>query len=143
MINRDIGFLIKLIHDQLGAKVNVFLKKSNLTMSQGQILGYLKNNQDKIITQKDLEIAFCVSHPAISRMLKELEKKGFVYTYFNPNKKTMKIVKLTEAEEEIFKLSEKKKKEFEERLLVGFTGEEKKQLTDFLVRVYNNLHDKE
>jgi DNA-binding MarR family transcriptional regulator len=104
MEKKHIGFLLKLINDRLTNKFNQLLKEKNITAKQLQILEYLKSNQDKPLTQKDLEVAFHVSHPTISKMLKEMEKNAFIHTYFSSENKKMKIIefdksKLVEADE--------------------------------------------
>lgn len=136
--NREVGFMIKLIHDKLGAKIDVLFRQLNLTERQSQILWYLKTNHDKMVTQKELEVAFSVSHPTISRMLKGLEKKNFIRTYMNPENKKMKVVELDQHEEYI---SDEPKKEFEKILLKGFTFAETKQLKEYLLQIYKNISD--
>jgi Transcriptional regulators len=136
MEKKHIGFLLKLINDRLTNKFNQLLKEKNITAKQLQILEYLKSNQDKPMTQKDLEVAFHVSHPTISKMLKEMEKNAFIHTYFSAENKKMKIIefdksKLVEADEH--------RNSVEKILTQGFTAEERKQLFSYLERVYKNI----
>lgn len=140
IIIKDIGFILKLINDSIVAHVNLDLKPYELTMSQISVLGYLHENEDKLVTQKELEEKLQVSHPTIVGILKRLEKKGLIKTFFNPNKKTMKIVTLTEYEEELFKNINRMRKEFENKLLAGFTDDEKSRLEEFLIRLQRNVN---
>ena len=136
MEKNHIGFILKLINDRLTNKFNQLLKEKNITAKQLQILEYLKSNQDTPITQKNLEIVFHVSHPTISRMLKEMEKNSFIHTYFNPENKKMKIIefnlsKLEDANEH--------RDSAEKILTQGFTVKEKEQLFKYLERIYKNI----
>jgi DNA-binding MarR family transcriptional regulator len=136
MEKKHIGFLLKLINDRLTNKFNQLLKEKNITAKQLQVLEYLKANQEKPITQKNLEVAFHVSHPTISRMLKEMEKNAFINTYLSPENKKMKIIefdksKLEEADEH--------RNSVEKILTKDFTTKEKEQLFNYLERVYKNI----
>lgn len=137
--NGEVGFMLGLIYNKLETKINMLLKQSNLTVRQSQILWYLETHQHKMITQKNLEIIFSVSHPTISRMVKELEKRHFIYTYFHLDDKRMKVVVLNyEYRESVF---EKPKQAFEEVLLKGFTQEGEQQLKNYLSKIYQNISD--
>jgi len=137
---QPIGFIIKLINDSIVAQVNLFLKPYEVTLRQLRILGYLHDNKDKLVTQKELEEELQVSHPTVVGILQRLEKKGLIKTFLNPNKKTMKIVTLIEYEAELFKNINKEKEEFENKLLAGFTDDEKVQLEEFLIRLHRNIN---
>ena len=140
IIIKPIGFIIKLINDSIVAQVNLFLKPYEVTLRQLRILGYLHDNKDKLVTQKELEVELQVSHPTVVGLLKRLEKKGLIQTFLNPNKKTMKIVTLIEYEAELFKNINKEKEKFENKLLTGFTDAEKVQLEEFLIRLHRNVN---
>lgn len=140
IIIKPIGFIIKLINDSILVQVNSFLKPYEVTLRQLRILGYLHDNKDKLVTQKELEEELQVSHPTVVGILKRLEKKGLIQTFLNPNKKTMKIVTLIEYEAELFKNINKEKEKFENKLLTGFTDDEKAQLEEFLIRLHRNVN---
>ena len=140
IIIKPIGFIIKLINDSIVAQVNLFLKPYEVTLRQLRILGYLHDNKDKLVTQKELEEELQVSHPTVVGILQRLEKKGLIKTFLNPNKKTMKIVTLIEYEAELFKNINNEKEKFENKLLSGFTDDEKVQLEEFLIRLHRNIN---
>lgn len=140
IIIQPIGFIIKLINDSIVAQVNLFLKPYEVTLRQLRILGYLHDNKDKLVTQKELEEELQVSHPTVVGILQRLEKKGLIKTFLNPNKKTMKIVTLIEYEAKLFKNINTEKEKFENKLLAGFTDDEKVQLEEFLIRLHRNVN---
>jgi DNA-binding MarR family transcriptional regulator len=136
MKQKHVGFLLKLINDRMTNKFNKLLKERHITAKQLQIVEFLKANEERMVTQKDLEIAFGVSHPTISRMLKEMEKNGFIHTHFNPKNRTMKII---EYDIEKFHEAEEHRNAVEDVLSGGFTPEERAQLLQYLERVYRNI----
>ena len=140
IIIKPIGFIIKLINDSILVQVNSFLKPYEVTLRQLRILGYLHDNKDKLVTQKELEEELQVSHPTVVGILQRLEKKGLIKTFLNPNKKTMKIVTLIEYEAKLFKNINTEKEKFENKLLAGFTDDEKVQLEEFLIRLHRNIN---
>jgi len=140
IIIKPIGFIIKLINDSILVQVNSFLKPYAVTLRQLRILEYLHDNKDKLVTQKELEEELQVSHPTVVGILQRLEKKGLIKTFLNPNKKTMKIVTLIEYEAELFKNINNEKEKFENKLLSGFTDDEKVQLEEFLIRLHRNIN---
>ena len=66
----------------LGLKItkeaNVKLNKIGLNAQQGRMIGYIYENQNKGIIQKDLAEKYQLKGASISSMLKGLEKKGYV-----------------------------------------------------------------
>lgn len=136
MNKKHIGFMLKLINDRMTNKFNRLLKEKKVTVKQLQVLEYLKAYDGKMITQKDLEIAFDVSHPTISRMLKEMEANHFINTYMNPDNRKMKIIEYDKAK---YAESDNHRNAVEAKLTQGFTPEEKAQLMEYLERIYKNI----
>ena len=121
-------------------KVNAFFKNLNLSLTQAEALGYLRRNFGKrSVTQKELEEVLCISHPAISRLFKSLEEKGYVHTYLNPERRTMKIVEATDREYAISKIALQSQVDFENELLQGFSEQERKEFITYLLRAYKNI----
>lgn len=60
-------------------------------------------NDNNNITQRDLCNLFFVSEPVVARTLKNLENKGFVIRNNDPQKKTRKLLSLTDKGVEISK----------------------------------------
>jgi DNA-binding MarR family transcriptional regulator len=136
VIKDEMGFWIKSTYDQLNHLTAPLLKKANLTPRQQEILWYIRLHKDETVTQKGLEVAFGISHPTISRLLKALENKKFIRTYLNPEKRTMKIVELNQYEEQE---ADKVVRRIEVQMTAGFTPEERKQAMSYLIRMHRNL----
>ena len=82
---------------------------------------YTDNNK---LTQRDLCNLFFVSEPVVARTLKNLEKKGFVMRNKDPQKRTRKLLSLTDKgikiSEKMFDIND----EWEKRILNNFTPDE-------------------
>jgi len=91
---QDTLFLIKQINDKFEAKGNANCKKAELTLSQFRFLMYLIDHKDSIVTQREMEKIFKISHPAVNGILKRLEEKQFISTKLTKESKTQKIINL-------------------------------------------------
>ena len=65
-------------------------------ISQMYVLKYLRENQNKMVTQKEIEQYLEVSHPTTVGILKRLESKGFIQTEIVKEGRFSKQVVLTE-----------------------------------------------
>ena len=53
-------------------------KTECIPRSQGMMIGYIMDNQDQNIFQKDIEAKFHLSGATVTNMLKSLEKNGYI-----------------------------------------------------------------
>ncbi len=49
-----------------------------LTLMHGWIIGYLDQNRDRDVYQKDIESAFAISRSSVTSIVKNMEKKGYI-----------------------------------------------------------------
>ena len=78
---RSIGYEVKTLDNLLYRNMLAQTARrgiDELTMMHGWVIGYLYNNQDKDIFQKDLETEFCIGRSTVTNILKLMEKKGYV-----------------------------------------------------------------
>jgi len=136
-------FLLKPIHDRFEARGNIAGQKAGITHSQFRVLLYLNAHSDKIVTQHEMEIAFNVSHPTISGILKRMEENGFVKTQYVQEAKKQKQVFLTEKGKNAIKIMDKSKDHDDSELSKLFTEEELGQLEDYLKRILDYLNKEE
>lgn len=78
------------------------LKGTGVSAAELQYLVRIYNDNNNI-TQRDLCNLFFVSEPVVARTLKNLENKGFVIRNNDPQKKTRKLLSLTDKGVEISK----------------------------------------
>ena len=134
------GYLLKVINDKLKAKADADFKKHNITLTQSRVLGFLEMKKGKA-TQKEIEDFLEVSHPTVVGIVSRLEKTGLIRTYPDPEDKRNKIVEATDKVKDIGREMRKKVAEHEKKLLRGLTKEQKKQLNEMLIVIYNNLEN--
>mgnify|MGYP001559609126 CR=1 FL=1 len=129
----------------LGLKItkeaNVKLNKIGLNAQQGRMIGYIYENQNKGIIQKDLAEKYQLKGASISSMLKGLEKKGYVERIIpaeNARQKNIYVLEkganLVEEFNEIFS-------DVEAKLVKNLTIEEMELLKKLLVKVRNGLYE--
>ena len=78
---RHMGYEIKALSNLLRRKVLELSSArdgDDFTEMQVKVLGFLAQNQDQEICQKDIEEAFYIRRSTASRLLKRLEGQGFI-----------------------------------------------------------------
>ena len=107
------------------------LAQMDLTSSQGHIMGYLAHRQDPPCS-RDIEEHFQLSHPTVSGLLARLEKKGFIQ--FRPDEvdRRCKRIYILPKGRECIDTMRRTIDEHEQRMVQGFTDEEKAQFAQLL-----------
>lgn len=112
----------------------------------------LGSGQPKLLTylsvhgpcrQKELADYFDVDPANVSRMLDSLEKGGFILRQADGSSRRCDQVVLTEQGRQAQKAWQSRCMELEDRMLDGFSPEERAQFANFLSRAYQNLHQEE
>lgn len=132
------GPIMKKISEEIDRKVNIEIKKYNLTLTQARIILFLARKEGKTVTQKELEDFLQVSHPTTVTIVKSMEAKQMVKTSFDDADRRMKKVKLIWGNETIYSELEQNAENMELQLLAGFSEEEKELFYAFLSRAYKN-----
>lgn len=134
-----VGFYFKKISEKLEKRANEEGRKKDITYSQGKILWYLHRRADEKIYMKDIEKYFDCSHATVFGLLIRLEEKGRVEILPDESDKRAKTVRVTELEKKNFSKIKGQRTLLEETLLKDFSEEEKKQVSEYLCRIYKNL----
>lgn len=132
------GPIMKKISEEIERRANEEIKKYRLTLAQARVILFLCECPDKKVTQKELEDYLQVSHPTTVTIIKSMESKKMVETFFDDEDRRMKNVKLIWGNEEIYNELRQNAENIEIRLLTGFSEEEKEQFFSFLNRAYKN-----
>lgn len=111
-----------------------------LEVGQPKILTYLAQNGP--CPQKQLADYFDVDSAAVSRMLDSLEKGGFITRKLSERSRRSNLIELTARGRQASDAWQDCCGELEERMLRGFTQQEREQFADYLARAYQNLHTK-
>lgn len=114
-----------------------YLSQLGLALGQPKVLRFLYFYGS--CSQKQLA-AYCEVDPAaICRTLDSLEKGGFLTRRPSKTDRRTGEVSLTEKGKTTFETWEKQCMTLEDRMLQGFTPEERKKLADYLARAYRNM----
>lgn len=128
--------LYRAFHAQRGA-LRPALGELGLGAGQPKLLGYLRRNGP--CGQRELA-SYCEIDPAaVCRMLDSLQKGGFVTRRADEQDKRRDLVTLTPAGEKAYGDWQGWCRDMEDRMLTGFSPEEREQFADYLVRAYRNL----
>lgn len=138
MPQKDIGYLIKNIHDKLKLKADADLKQSNLTLAQARVLAFLKSRGGQA-TQKEIEIFLEVSHPTVVGIISRMEQNGHLFCWPDPKDKRNKIVALTDKAKKLGKQMEEQMLANDRRLLAPLSAEDAEKLKQLLLTIYHNL----
>ena len=96
---RKIGPEIHCTDLKLSRNLSAHVRKSGIdevTMMHGWIIGYLYDNREKDIYQKDLEKKFSISRSTVTNILKRMESKGYIRREPVPEDARLKKLVLTE-----------------------------------------------
>lgn len=133
------GLLFRQIHNQLEKQANNSLREQDLTMMQISVLMTLQEATDKQLSMKKLEKHFGVAQSTIAGIVSRLEQKGFVEAFCDIADKRVKVVHITPAGENCCVEAAYCMDKTEEKILQGFSSEERKVLNELLTKVMHNL----
>lgn len=137
-MQREIGYLLKMINDNYHSIVNTKLKSKELTSSQSRVL-YFIDRSGGSVTQKQIETFLDVSHPTVVGLLSRLQKSGYIECGYDKSHGKNKLVTQTEK---AHKFSEEMESFFAENnrvLLEGLMPGEEKELERMLNILYENV----
>ena len=112
-----------------------------VTGNNGWIIGYLAENADHEVYQKNLEDRFTITRSTASKVLNLMEQKGLIQRQAVARDARLKKIVLTEKAWKIKELMKEDAERMERTLTEGFTGEEIKTLYSYIQRMKKNLSD--
>lgn len=133
-----IGYQFKLISDKLKVHADADLKNQGLTLAQSRVLTFL-NEQDGIATQKEIEDYLQVSHPTVVGLVSRMEQNELVETWFDPENRRNKMVRLTEKSKKIGENMDEVTEQHDKALLNGLCEQEQAELNRMLNIILKNL----
>lgn len=142
----DIGFCIKQIHDRLEKQANNAMRTTDLTIMQVSVLMLLQDTEEQQLSMKELESRLSVAQSTVAGVVSRLEQKGFVEALGDPSDRRIKRVHITPAGEICCAEAVCHKEEAEQKLLQGFSQEERDTLGKLLARAAKtwnkNVHNR-
>ena len=130
--------LYRAFHAQRGY-LRPCLERIGLGPGQPKLVSYLAEHGP--CRQRELADYFEVDPAAVSRMVEALQKGGFVARRADQSSRRGDLLELTPRGEEAARAWQERCREAEERILRGFSPEERERFADYLTRAYRNLKE--
>lgn len=143
MINkkRAVGFEIRILSNLIKRRIESMTaaEEADITAMQGWILGYLYENEDKNIYQKDIEERFSIRRSTGTNLLQLMEKRELIKRQSVKEDARLKKIIPTQKSLAIHQRMRKRLGRFEEELLKGVTKEEIQQLYLTIDKLKQNI----
>ena len=132
------GHYLRILHGCTDQIMSAAVARMELTPVQSRVMGYLAHRAEAPCA-KDVEEEFHLSHPTVSGILSRLEKKHFVEFRPDPQDRRCKRIYVLEKGREHIEQIHGIIRENEERIVQGFSEEEKQLFAAFLERAIRNM----
>lgn len=115
------------------------LSDSPPTPTQMKIVGYILDNIDKEIYQKDLETVLNLRRATVSGVLQAMEKRGFIERTINENDSRSKKIVLNPKAKEMYCKGNKKLRELEEIAIKDISEQDLKNFSRVINKMIENI----
>ncbi len=133
----SIHYLLMSDHFLVQKSLLTSIKDSELTPGQPKILDYLQNHNGCV--QKEIAKGCHIEPASITVILKGMESKGYIERKMLNGDRRSLYVFLTEKGKKYIEYLNEKFDKVENTALKNFSEDEKQQLNDLLMRVYENM----
>lgn len=134
--------LRRLVPDEL-EKQNILEIAKRPTPTQMQIIGYIINNKDREVYQRDLEERLNLRRATISDVLQRMEKNGLITREIDSNDTRSKKILLTHKSKEFFKTATNRMRELEKIAIKGIADEELEVFSNVINKMIDNMNVEE
>lgn len=132
------GHYVRILHSCTDQAMTNALASMELTAAQGHIMGFISHRPQPPCA-RDIEEVFQLSHPTVSGLLSRLEKKGFIEFRPDETDRRCKRIYVLPKGLEVDETMHNTILASEERMVRGFTEEEKELFARFLTRAIENM----
>ena len=132
------GHLARVLHACTDQTMTAALAQMELTAAQSHILCYITYRKSPPCA-RDIEEAFQLSHPTVSGILSRLEQKDFIEMRPDELDRRCKRIYIREKGLQLDEMMHQTVRSTEERMVQGFTEDEKAQFADLLRRAIDNM----
>lgn len=137
-MNIHYGRLARTLHRCTDQTMTAELEKMDLTAAQGHIMGFLAHAKTPPCP-RDIEEEFHLSHPTVSGLLSRLEQKDFIRLETDPEDRRVRRIYVLPKGAECHDRMHKVILANEERMVQGFSLEEKAAFAQLLSRAIENM----
>lgn len=134
--------LRKLVPDEIEKQDMSELSKVP-TPTQMQIIGYIIDNENKEVFQRDLEEKLNLRRATISDVLQRMEKNGLIAREIDSNDTRTKKILLTHKSKEFFENATNRMNELEKIAIKGITDEELEVFSNVINKMVDNINVEE
>ncbi len=141
-MHAHIGYQVKTLNNMIIKKIIAYSSESELdevTVMHGWILGYLYDNRDKEIFQKDIEKEFEINKSTVTCIIKLMEKKGYIQRQSVEYDGRLKRIRLTDKGEKSHIEALRSIKKVEGILRQNIPDEELDSFFDTINKLKSNL----
>lgn len=138
LLEYQYGHYLRILHWCTDQAMTAALETMDLTAAQGHIMAYLVH-QEQPPCPRDIEKAFHLTHPTVSGILCRLEQKGFLELRTDPQDRRCKRIYILPKGWECHELMHNTIDRNEQRLVEGFSPEERQQFSALLQRAIANM----
>ncbi|MBQ3229995.1 MAG: MarR family transcriptional regulator [Clostridia bacterium] len=119
-----IGFKVRTLSVAMRRALGIGRSDGGCTGTHGWVIGYLYDNREKAVYQRDIEKQFSVRRPTMTAILQLMEKNGLLERMRDENDARLKRICLTPLALEIHERHERDIEAFETRIREGISEEE-------------------
>lgn len=116
---------IKMLNTAVERIMNRELGELNLTYAQATVIGYLLDNKNKDVCQKDIEYSLGLKRPTVSSILSRMEAGGMIKTENFPSDRRYKKIVLTDKAAGLAESIGEKYREVKRKLFDGVSPEQR------------------
>jgi MarR family transcriptional repressor of mepA len=131
--------LFQIIGLKLKKRADESIKDLGLNAQQGKIIGYIYENQENDLIQKDLADRFHLSGASITSMLQGLEQKGFIERKIPANNERQKNIYVLPKAIELIEAFNYSFQKVEDEFVQALNEEEKQILKEMLIKINERL----
>lgn len=133
------GHLVRILHWCCDQTMTEALNQMDLTASQGRLMAFVAHRAGQTTYARDVENELHLTHPTVSGLLSRLEQKHFLAMETDPNDRRSKRIVISEKGLACHERMHTVITENENRIVAGFTEEEKALFAHFLQRAIDNV----
>lgn len=137
--SRKLGQYLQKIDKQIRLKADRIIEQADLTVSQDAVLNYLMTREGEEVSQTDVQNAFGLTNPAVTKMCHRLEQKEMIHIEVSPRDMRLRLLSVTEKGKTALKKADVLKIPFEVTTLEGFSEAETEQLLSYMERIWQNI----
>ena len=117
--------------------------KSDVTMMQGWVIGFLCSNSDRDMFQKDIEQRFEIRRSTATAMLQLMEKNGYITRHSVDYDARLKKICVTEKAKLLHKSILDRIEATEKQMLTGISKEEIDAFFSIIDKMKDNIKNKQ